>query len=116
MHKKKNVLTFKNKKRTADTYTRTVLLLPSIACISPSFTFASNRSQLMRYADAALYEIKLHGKDGCMAYKEGLELRARTHPYHFFTTIWTFHADLPPISSDKISHYRDRYLIHVKRL
>ena len=31
----------------------------------------------MRYADAALYEIKLHGKNGCMAYKEGLELRAR---------------------------------------
>ena len=25
-------------------------------------TFASNRSQLMRCADAALYEIKLHGK------------------------------------------------------
>lgn len=40
-------------------------------------TFASNRSQLMRCADAALYEIKLHGKNGCMAYREGLELRAR---------------------------------------
>ena len=40
-------------------------------------TFASNRSQLMRCADTALYEIKLHGKNGCMAYKEGLELRAR---------------------------------------
>ena len=40
-------------------------------------TFASNRSQLMRCADAALYEIKLHGKNGCMAYKEGFELRAR---------------------------------------
>ena len=40
-------------------------------------TFASSRSQLMRCADAALYEIKLHGKNGCMAYKEGLELRAR---------------------------------------
>jgi len=40
-------------------------------------TFASNRSQLMRCADAALYEIKLHGKNGCMAYKEGLELRVR---------------------------------------
>ena len=40
-------------------------------------TFASNRSQLMRCADAALYEIKLHGKNGCMAYKEGLELMAR---------------------------------------
>ena len=31
----------------------------------------------MRCADAALYEIKLHGKNGCMAYREGLELRAR---------------------------------------
>lgn len=30
----------------------------------------------MRCADAALYEIKLHGKNGFMAYKEGLELRA----------------------------------------
>ena len=40
-------------------------------------TFASNRSQLMRCADAALYEIKLHGKNGCMAYREGLELRDR---------------------------------------
>ena len=40
-------------------------------------TFASNRSQLMRCADAALYETKLHGKNGCMAYREGLELRAR---------------------------------------
>ena len=40
-------------------------------------TFASNRSQLMRCADAALYEIKLHGKNGCMAYREGLELGAR---------------------------------------
>ena len=40
-------------------------------------TFASNRSQLMRCADAALYEIKLHGKNGCMAYREGLELMAR---------------------------------------
>ena len=40
-------------------------------------TFASNRSQLMRCADAALYEIKLHGKNGCMAYKEGLESGVR---------------------------------------
>ncbi len=40
-------------------------------------TFASNRSQLMRCADAALYETKLHGKNGCMAYRKGLELRAR---------------------------------------
>ena len=36
-------------------------------------TFASSRSQLMRCADAALYEIKLHGKNGCMAYREGLQ-------------------------------------------
>ena len=40
-------------------------------------TFASNRSQLMRCADAALYEIKLHGKNGCMAYREGLRSGAR---------------------------------------
>ena len=36
-------------------------------------TFAASRSQLMRCADAALYEIKLHGKNGCMAYSEGLQ-------------------------------------------
>ena len=35
--------------------------------------FASNCSQLMRCADAALYEIKLHGKNGCMAYRRGLQ-------------------------------------------
>ena len=40
-------------------------------------TFASNRAQLMRCADAALYEVKLHGKNGCMAYKEGLESGVR---------------------------------------
>ena len=40
-------------------------------------TFASNRSQLMRCADVALYEIKLHGKNGCMAYREGLRSGAR---------------------------------------
>ena len=40
-------------------------------------TFASNRSQLMRCADAALYEIKLHGKNGCMAYREGLRSGVR---------------------------------------
>ena len=39
--------------------------------------FASSRSQLMRYADAALYEIKLHGKNGCMAYRAGLESGVR---------------------------------------
>ena len=36
-------------------------------------TFAASRSQLMRCADAALYAIKLHGKNGCMAYREGLQ-------------------------------------------
>ena len=40
-------------------------------------TFASNRSQLMRCADAALYEIKLHGKNGCMAYRKGLQSGVR---------------------------------------
>ena len=40
-------------------------------------TFASNRSQLIRCADAALYEIKLHGKNGCMAYREGLRSGVR---------------------------------------
>ena len=40
-------------------------------------TFASNHSQLMRCADAALYEIKLHGKNGCMAYRKGLQSGAR---------------------------------------
>lgn len=38
---------------------------------------ASNRAQLMRCADAALYEVKLHGKNGCMAYREGLHSRSR---------------------------------------
>lgn len=32
---------------------------------------ASNRVVLMRYADAALYEVKLHGKNGCKAYEDG---------------------------------------------
>ena len=36
-------------------------------------TAASNRAQLMRCADAALYEVKMHGKNGCMAYREGLK-------------------------------------------
>ena len=40
-------------------------------------TFASSHSQLMRCADAALYEIKLHGKNGCMAYREGLQSGVR---------------------------------------
>lgn len=45
-------------------------------CISLGYAEYPNnaieRSQLMRCADAALYEVKLHGKNGCMAYKEGL--------------------------------------------
>ena len=40
-------------------------------------TSASSRSQLIRCADAALYAIKLHGKNGCMAYKEGLQSGVR---------------------------------------
>ncbi len=40
-------------------------------------TFASSHSQLMRCADAALYAIKLHGKNGCMAYREGLQSGVR---------------------------------------
>lgn len=40
-------------------------------------TCAKNRAQLMRCADAALYEVKLHGKNGCMAYREGLQLEVR---------------------------------------
>ena len=31
----------------------------------------------MRCADAALYEIKLHGKNGCMAYRRGLQSGTR---------------------------------------
>ena len=38
---------------------------------------ASERSQLMRCADVALYEVKLHGKNGCMAYKEGFQSGVR---------------------------------------
>ena len=36
-------------------------------------TFAASRAQLMHCADVALYEIKLHGKNGCMAYNEDLQ-------------------------------------------
>ena len=51
-------------------------------------TFASNRSQLMRCADTALYEIKLHGKNGCMAYradKEDDELFYANHEFLHMT-------------------------------
>ena len=40
-------------------------------------TFAASPSQLMRCADAALYEIKLHEKNGCMAYRKGLQSGVR---------------------------------------
>ena len=40
-------------------------------------TFAASPSQLMRCADAALYEIKLHGKNGCIAYRKGLQSGVR---------------------------------------
>lgn len=50
-------------------------------CISLGYAEYTNnaieRSQLMRCADAALYEVKLHGKNGCMAYKEGLQSGVR---------------------------------------
>ena len=35
-------------------------------------------SKLMRCADTALYEVKLRGKNGCMAYKNGLRMEIRT--------------------------------------
>ena len=40
-------------------------------------TFASSLSQLMRCADAALYEIKLHGKNGCMSCSKELQFVVR---------------------------------------
>ncbi len=33
---------------------------------------AQSSEELLRYADAALYEVKLRGKNGCMLYKSGL--------------------------------------------
>ena len=39
--------------------------------------FADNRSQLMRCADMALYEVKMRGKNGCMAYREGEQVKSR---------------------------------------
>lgn len=36
-----------------------------------------NHSKLMRCADVALYQVKLHGKHGCMAYREGLRSEIR---------------------------------------
>ena len=46
-------------------------------CISLGYAEYPNnaieRSQLMRCADTALYEVKLHGKNGCKAYQEGFQ-------------------------------------------
>lgn len=46
-------------------------------CISLGYAEYPNdaieRSQLMRCADTALYEVKLHGKNGCIAYQEGFQ-------------------------------------------
>ncbi len=39
---------------------------------------AEDYAKLMRCADAALYEVKLRGKHGCLAYREGLRLEIRT--------------------------------------
>lgn len=39
---------------------------------------ADKPSKLMRCADTALYEVKLRGKNGCMAYKNGLRMEIRT--------------------------------------
>lgn len=50
-------------------------------CISLGYAEYPNnaieRSQLMRCADTALYEVKLHGKNGCKAYQEGFQSGVR---------------------------------------
>lgn len=38
---------------------------------------ADDRSKLMRCADMALYEVKMRGKNGCMAYREGEQVKSR---------------------------------------
>lgn len=38
---------------------------------------ADDRSQLMRCADMAFYEVKMSGKNGCMAYREGKHVKSR---------------------------------------
>lgn len=38
---------------------------------------ADDRSQLMHCADKALYEVKMRGKNGCMAYREGEQVKSR---------------------------------------
>ena len=39
--------------------------------------FAVDRSQLIRCADKALYDVKMRGKNGCMAYSEGEQVKSR---------------------------------------
>ena len=39
---------------------------------------AKNHAQLMRCADAALYEVKLRGKHGCLAYRSGFRQETRS--------------------------------------
>lgn len=39
---------------------------------------AGDYKQLMRCADAALYQVKLRGKNGCMAYRDGISMEIRT--------------------------------------
>ncbi len=39
--------------------------------------FADDCSQLMRCADKALYKVKMRGKNGCMAYSEGEQVKSR---------------------------------------
>ena len=50
-------------------------------CISLGYAEYPNnaieRSQLMRCADTALYEVKLHGKNGCKVYQEGFQSGVR---------------------------------------
>lgn len=50
-------------------------------CISLGYAEYPNnaieRSQLMRCADTALYEVKFHGKNGCKAYQEGFQSGVR---------------------------------------
>ena len=50
-------------------------------CISLGYAEYPNnaieRSQLMRCADTALYEVKLHGKNGCKAHQEGFQSGVR---------------------------------------
>ena len=40
--------------------------------------YAKNQEQLMHCADVALYEVKLRGKNGCLAYQEDLRPEIRT--------------------------------------